>query len=112
MSDKREVTPSPPSQINELVQFKIVEKEYEVKVPKFVEVTVEKPVYVNREYQVPVLKEKEYEKPILIEKQLNEEILSYVKGAIDKAIRETLAELTFHFEIPVPKVFKVEKRSG
>lgn len=112
MSDKQNRNVSPPKQVNELVQFRIVEQDYEVKVPKFVEVTVDKPVYVNRTYEVPVLKEKEYEKPVLIEKQLNEEILSVVKGAIDKAIRETLAELTFHFEIPVPKVFKVEKRSG
>jgi len=101
-----------PKSVNELVQFKIVEKPYEVKVPKFVDVTVDKPVYVNRTYEVPVLKEKEYIKPVLIEQQLNEEILQYVKGAIDKAIRETLAGLTFNFEIPVPRVLKVEKRSG
>lgn len=98
-------------QVSELVQFRIVEKPYEVKVPKFVDVTIEKPVYVNREYQVPVIKEKEYEKPVLVEKLLNEDILAYVKTAIDKAIRETLAGLTFNFEIPVPKVMKVEKKS-
>ena len=76
-SKKVENVPLPgATQVSELVQFKIVEQPYEIKVPKFVEVSVDKPVYVNREYEVPVLKEVEYEKPIVNLKDITDETYS------------------------------------
>jgi len=97
-------------QISELVQFKIVEKPYDINVPKFVEVTIEKPVYVNRTYEVPVIKEVEYEKPVVSIKDVTEELTRHCKQAIEVALNEAIANLKFTYDIPMPKVMKVERK--
>lgn len=98
-------------QISELVQFKIVEKEYEVDVPKYVEVEVEVPKYVEKKYEVPVIFEKKYEKPIIEEKPImTAEIVQHIKTEITRAISEAVADLAFNIELPMPRVMKVAKR--
>ena len=101
---------SPATQVSELVQFKIVEKPYEINVPRFVEVTIEKPVYVNRTYEVPVLKEVQYEKPVVNEKDITTEMIKFLSKAIEVALNEAIANLKFSYDIPMPKVMKVERR--
>ena len=115
MSDKKGNPVSPPpspgtTQVSELVQFKIVEQPYEIKVPKFVEIQIDKPVYVNREYEVPIIKEKEYEKPVVNLKDVTEELTRHCKKAIEVALNEAIANLKFTYDIPMPKVMKVERR--
>ena len=115
--EKKEITTKVPQkpepmepQISELVQFKIVEKEYAINVPKFVEITVEKPVYVNRTYEVPVIKEVEYEKPVVNLKDITEEMTRHLKHAVEVSLNEAIANLKFTYDIPMPKVMRVERK--
>ena len=97
-------------QVGQLVQFEIIEQEYEVKVPKFVEIEVEKPVFVEKKYEIPVSKEVEYEKPTIRLNDMTVEITAMVKKAIEVAINEAIANLTFSYELPMPKVLKVGRK--
>jgi len=97
--------------VTELMNFKIVEKPYEVKVPKFVDVEVETPKYVEKVYEVPVIVEKVYEKPIVEEKPImTSEITQHIKTEITRCISEAVADLVFNIELPMPKVMKVGRR--
>jgi len=96
--------------IGELVQFKIIEKPYEVSVPNFVPVDVEKPVFIEKKYEIPVITEVQYEKPIVIEKQMTTELTLFIKEVISKAVNEAIANLKFSFELPMPKIMKVERK--
>lgn len=99
-------------QISELVQFKIVEKEYAVDVPKYVEVEVEVPKYVEKKYEIPVIVEKTYEKPLIEEKPImTAEIVQHIKTEITRAISQAVADLAFHIELPMPRVVKVGRRT-
>ena len=101
-----------PKSISELVQFKIVEKPYEVKVPKFVEVEVEKVVYVEKKYEVPVIVEKTYEKPIIEEKPImTSELIDHIKAEMTRAISQAVADITFNIELPMPRVVKVGRKT-
>lgn len=96
--------------VGELVQFKIIEQPYEVQVPKFIEVNVEKPIFVEKQYELPVVKEVQYEKPIVVEKQMTAELTKFIEDIIHKAVNEAIANLKFSFELPMPKIMKVERR--
>ena len=111
-AENKQPPKQPPKQpqISQLVQFEIIEKEYEVSVPKFVEVEVERPVFVDKQYEVPKVKEVTYEKPIVDEKEMTKELTAYIKKAIEVAINEAIVNLKFSYEIPMPKVMKVERR--
>ena len=98
-------------QVSELVQFKIVEKPYEVKVPKFVDVEVEKVVYVEKKYEVPVIVEKIYEKPIIEDKPImTSELVNHIKAEMTRAISQAVADITFNIELPMPRVVKVGRK--
>lgn len=98
-----------PRQITELVQFKIVEKPYEIEVPKYIPVEFEKPVYVEKIYEIPVVKDVHYEKPVLHERQMTDEITAFIKDAVVKALNDAIAGLKFSYEIPMPRIMKVER---
>lgn len=98
-----------PRQITELVQFKIVEKPYEIEVPKYIPVEFEKPVYVEKIYEIPVPREVQYEKPIVNERQMTNELTTFVKEAVTRALNEAIAGLKFSYEIPMPRIMKVER---
>lgn len=102
---------NPLKQKSELIQFNIVEKDYEVSVPKFVDIEIEKPKYVEKVYEVPVIVEKVYEKPIIEAKPImTSEIVQHIKAEITRAISEAVADLAFNIELPMPKVMKVGRR--
>lgn len=96
-----------PMSTGELIQFKIVEKEYEVKVPKFVEVIIDVPKYVEVEYELPKVKMVEYEKPIIRTKDLTEGLKALIKGEIEKALAEVIQGLKISLEIPLTRVLQV-----
>jgi hypothetical protein len=96
--------------IGELVQFKIIEQPYDVQVPNFVQVDIERPVFVEKIYEVPIITEVQYEKPIVNEKQMTAELTEFIKTTITKAVNEAIANLKFSFELPMPKILKVERR--
>jgi hypothetical protein len=96
--------------VNELIQLKIIEKPYEVQVPNFIPFDVERPVFVDKEYERPVLKEVVYEKPIVHEKVMTDELTLFIKEAIEKAINTAVANLKFSFELPLPKIMRIERK--
>lgn len=100
----------PKPQPTQLVQFEIVEKEYEVQVPKFVEVEIERPVFVDKKYEIPKIQEVTYEKPIVNDKDMTKELTDFVKRAIEVALNDAIVNLKFSYEIPMPKVMKVERK--
>ncbi|MCL6441690.1 MAG: hypothetical protein K6T27_09395 [Thermoleophilum sp.] len=96
-----------PRVAGELVQFKIVEKEIEVEVPKYVERIVEVPVYKEVEYEKPVCREVEYEKPVLVPKDLTGGLRELIKTEIERCLAEVIQSLKISMEIPMARVLQV-----
>jgi hypothetical protein len=95
----------------ELIQFKIVEKAYEVKVPTFVEVRVEVPKYEEVLYEKPVIKEVEYEKPVVKIKDLTKDMQEVIRFEIQRAVAEVIASLKVSLEIPLTRILQVRQGS-
>jgi hypothetical protein len=96
-----------PKIAGELVQFKIVEKEVEVEVPKYVEKVVEVPKYVEVEYEKPVYKEVVYEKPVLAPNDLTKGLRDIIKTEIERCLAEVIQSLKISMEIPMARVLQV-----
>lgn len=103
-----------PKPSGELIQFKIVEKEYEVKVPKFVEVPVEVPKYEQVVYEKPVIKEVQYERPVVKINDMTKELKDLIESEIRRVMSEVIATLKLSFELPMPRIVQVtpRKREG
>lgn len=93
--------------VTEIVQFKIVEKEVEVEVPKFVEKEYEVPVYKEVEYERPTIREVEYEKPVVKEVDITAGIREFLKSEIERCLAEVIQSLKISFEIPMSRVLQV-----
>lgn len=98
--------------VGEIVQFKIVEEEKVVEVPKYVEVLVEKPVFVEKEYMVPVYKEVVYEKPVVNMKDITDTLKPFIMQEVEKALAAVVQNLKFSFELPFARVIQVKPGKG
>lgn len=94
----------------EITSYTIVEKEYEVEIPKYVEVEVERPVFVEKIYEVPVVTEVMVEKPIVVEKDITYGLREFIQREIEKCIADVVSHLKFHLEIPVSRVISVAQQ--
>jgi len=95
--------------VGEIVQFKIVEKEKVVEIPKIVQkvVEIEVPKYVEKIYEKPVVREKIYERPIINEKDLTAGLKDFIKKEVEKALAEVMQSLKVSMEIPMSRILQV-----
>lgn len=98
--------------IGEIVQFKIIEKEVVVEVPKYVEKEVIVPKFVEKVYEVPVYKTVTYEKPVITTKDITSELKLMIMSEVEKAIASVIQNLKFQFEIPAARILQVRPGSG
>lgn len=95
---------------NVLTNFKIIEKEVIVEVPKYVDVTVERPKYVDKTYERPVLKNISYERPSIVEKDLTKGLNEIIKAAVERGVAEVMQSLKVSLEIPMGKILQVRPK--